>query len=67
MKLKVKQDTLFIVIGILLLLSIAGFVIYSINFLLKKTREALDQESLKAKEITRFNLEGLKKLGIMKE
>jgi len=67
MKLKVKQDTLFIVIGILLLLSVAGFVIYSINFLLKNTVEALDQESLKAKEITRFNLEGLKKLGIMKE
>ncbi|NCO15458.1 hypothetical protein COW77_01465 [Candidatus Wolfebacteria bacterium CG18_big_fil_WC_8_21_14_2_50_39_7] len=66
MKLKVKQDTLFIVIGILLLLSVAGFVIYSINFLLKNTGEALDQESLKAKEITRFNLEGLKKLGIIK-
>jgi len=66
MKLKVKQDTLFIVIGILLLLSVAGFIIYSINFLLKNTGEALDQESLKAKEITRFNLEGLKKLGIIK-
>ncbi len=66
MKLKLKQETLFIIIGILLLLSITGFVIYSINFLLKNTREALDQESLKAKEITRFNLEGLKKLGIMK-
>ncbi|PIY59026.1 hypothetical protein COY97_01065 [Candidatus Wolfebacteria bacterium CG_4_10_14_0_8_um_filter_39_64] len=66
MKLKVKQDTLFIVIGILLLLSVAGFVIYSINFLLKNTGEALDQESLKAKEITRFNLEELKKLGIIK-
>jgi flagellar basal body-associated protein FliL len=66
MKLKLKQETLFIVIGILLLLSIAGFVIYSINFLLKNTGEALDQESLKAKEITRFNLEGLKELGIMK-
>jgi membrane-anchored glycerophosphoryl diester phosphodiesterase (GDPDase) len=66
MKLKIKQDTLFIVIGILLLLSIAGLVFYSINFLLKNTRDALDQESLKAKEITRFNLEGLKKLGIMK-
>jgi len=67
MRLKVKQETLFIVIGILLLLSITGLIIYSINFLLKNTREALDQESLKAKEITRFNLEGLKKLGIIKE
>ena len=66
MKLKLKQETLFIIIGILLLLSVAGLVIYSINFLLKNTGEALDQESLKAKEITRFNLEGLKKLGIMK-
>jgi len=67
MKLKFKQETLFIIIGALLLLSIAGFVIYSINFLLKNTSEALDQESLKVKEITGFNVEGLKKLGIMKE
>jgi len=66
MKLKVKREISFIIIGIMLLLSITGLVIYSVNFLLKNTRGGLDQESLKAKEITRFNLEGLKKLGIVK-
>lgn len=61
------RELIFIITGVLLLLIIVGFIIYSINFLVKNTRSALDQESLKAKETTRFNLEGLKKLGIIKE
>lgn len=60
------RELVFIITGVLLLLIIVGFIIYSINFLVKNTRSALDQESLKAKETTRFNLEGLKKLGIIK-
>lgn len=67
MKLKVKREILFIAIGILLLLSAIGFIIYSINFLVKNTGAALNQDSLKTKEITKFNFEGLKKLGIIKE
>ncbi len=63
MKLKVKRETLIIIIGIFLLLVIAGFIVYSINFLLKNVREGLSQSSLESREITRFNLEGLKKIG----
>lgn len=66
MKLKGKQEILFIITGILLLLAIVGFIIYSINFLVKNTSSALDQESVRAKEVIRFNLEGLKNLGIIK-
>lgn len=66
MKLKVKREILFITIGILLLLSVIGFIVYSINFLVKNTGAALNQDSLKTKEITKFNFEGLKKLGIIK-
>ena len=60
------RELIFIITGVLLLLIIVGFIIYSINFLVKNTEKTLDQESVKAKEITRFNLEGLKKLGIIK-
>jgi len=61
------RELIFIITGILLLLIIVGLIIYSINFLVKNTRKALDQESIRTKEIIRFNLEGLKKLGIIKE
>ena len=63
---RAKQETLFIIIGILLLLSIAGIIFYSINFLLKNTAAALNQAPPNAKAIARFNLEGLKELGIVK-
>ncbi len=61
---KKHQELIFIIIGILLLLMTAGFIVYSMNFLIKSAGEAVNQESVKAKEIDKFNLEGLKKLGI---
>jgi hypothetical protein len=60
------RELIFIITGILLLLVIVGFIIYSINFLVKNTTDVLDQESVRTKEVIRFNLEGLKKLGIIK-
>ncbi len=60
------RELIFIITGILLLLIIVGFIIYSINFLVKNTSDVLDQESVKPKEVIRFNLEGLKNLGIIK-
>jgi hypothetical protein len=66
MKLKIKREILFITIGIVLLFSVIGFIVYSIKFLVKNTGAALNQDSLKTKEITKFNFEGLKKLGIIK-
>ncbi len=64
MKLKNKREILFIASGVLLLLTTIGFIIYSVNFLIKNTRSALSQESISVREITKFNFEGLEKLGI---
>jgi flagellar biogenesis protein FliO len=61
------QELIFILTGLLLLLIIVGFIIYGINFLVQNIEQALNQESTQNKEIVRFNLEGLKKLGIIKE
>jgi len=66
MKLKNKREILFIVIGALLLLVTVGFIIYSINFLIRNTKNALNPELANIKEIAKFNFEGLKKLGIIK-
>jgi len=61
------QELIFILTGLLLLLIVVGFIIYEINFLIQNIEKALNQESVQNKEIVRFNLEGLKKLGIIKE
>ena len=61
------KDLIFIIIGALLLLTTISIVVYSINFLVKNTGAALDQDSTKPREIVRFNLEGLNKLGIIKQ
>jgi len=65
MKLKNKREILFIVVEVLLLLITIGLIIYSLNFLIKNTRDALNPELTNFKEITKFNFEGLKKLGIV--
>lgn len=64
---RIKQETLFIFVGVLLLLGVVGIIFYSINFLLENTNEALNQTPQSAKQIIRFNFDGLKKLGIIKE
>ncbi|MDP3015192.1 MAG: hypothetical protein Q8N28_02150 [bacterium] len=60
------KDLIFIIIGALLLLITISIVVYSINFLVKNAGAALDHNSTKSREIVRFNLEGLSKLGIIK-
>lgn len=62
-----KKEILFIIIGASLLLITVSLVVYSINFLMENAGAALNQDSADAKEIIRFNLEGLKSLGIVKE
>jgi len=57
---------MFIVASVLLSLMIIGFIIYSMNFLTTNTRQALSRDSINPDGIIRFNLEGLKELGIMK-
>jgi len=61
------RELVFIIVGVLLLLTVIGFVIPSINFLLKTIDEALNQESVEAKRVAGFNLDGLKKLDIIKD
>lgn len=61
-----RKELAFVLIGVLLLITIIGFVVYSINFLVKNVGVAIDQNSTKSREIIRFNLEGLNKLGIIK-
>jgi hypothetical protein len=60
------KDLIFVIIGALLLIITISFVVYSINFLVKNAGAALNQDSIKSREITRFNLDGLDKLGIIK-
>lgn len=59
-----NKELVFILIGALLLIITISFVIYSINFLVKNAGTAFGGDSTNTKEITRFNLEGLKNLGI---
>lgn len=60
------KELVFILTGALLLLTTAGFVVYSINFLMKNAGSVFNNDSANAREIIRFNLEGLKNLGIIK-
>ncbi|MEK7555540.1 MAG: hypothetical protein AAB516_01835 [Patescibacteria group bacterium] len=62
--LKNKKELLFIISGILILSAIIVFFIYSINFLIRNLNAALGADSAKPTPIVRFNIEGLKKLGI---
>jgi len=66
MKLKNKQEVMFIAVSVLLSLMVVGFIIYSINFLATNTGRALNRNLVNPNVITKFNLEGLKELGIMK-
>ncbi|MBN2197604.1 hypothetical protein JW698_00155 [Candidatus Wolfebacteria bacterium] len=61
---KKYQELVFIITGILLLLTTIIFVVYSINFLIKITGEIASDETIKIKEITRFNFDALEKLEI---
>lgn len=62
---KKKQELLFVLISLLLIIFLAIFIFYSINFLFKKTSEVTNQDISQTQKNTRFNLEGLKKLGII--
>jgi len=66
MKLRNKQEIIFIATSILLSLMVVGFIVYSIDFLATNTGRALNQSSINPNGIAKFNLEGLKQLGIMK-
>ncbi|TRZ64589.1 MAG: hypothetical protein D4Q79_01260 [Spirochaetia bacterium] len=64
---KNKQELIFIATSILLILFLAVFIFYSINFLFEKTTETLSQDISQTQKNAKFNLEGLKKLGIIQE
>ncbi len=62
---KKKQELLFILVSLLLIIFLAVFIFYSINFLFDKTSETIGQDISQTQKNARFNLEGLKKLGII--
>ncbi|OGM90208.1 hypothetical protein A3J77_00920 [Candidatus Wolfebacteria bacterium RBG_13_41_7] len=62
---KNKQELIFTATSIFLILFLAGFIFYSINFLFDKTTEALSQNISQTQKDAKFNLDGFKKLGII--
>lgn len=64
---KIKLETIFAAIGILSLIIIASVSFYAINFLVRQVEVSLEQAGTDTQKITRFNLDGLKALGIIKE
>lgn len=65
---KIKsRELLFITLGMLLLIATLGFVFYGISFLLGNIRLATNPNSANIQAITRFNLDGLKTLGIIQQ
>ncbi|MEE8131835.1 MAG: hypothetical protein V3T98_02210 [Candidatus Paceibacterota bacterium] len=63
--LKNKKELIFIVSGVLMLLIVVAFFAYSINFLVRNLNAALGADSITKTPITKFNIDGLKNLGIM--
>ncbi|MFH1346841.1 MAG: hypothetical protein ABIH10_01165 [Spirochaetota bacterium] len=63
--LKNKQELIFIATSIFLILFLVVFVFYSINFLFEKTTKAFNQDISQTQNDAKFNLDGLKKLGII--
>ncbi len=61
-----KKEIIFIAIGVSLLVAVFGFFAFSINFLIKNINTALNPNLSENQKIIRFDLEGLKKLGIIK-
>lgn len=62
---KKKQELFFVSVSLLLVIFLAIFIFYSINFLFDKTGKATNQDISQTQKSARFNLEGLKKLGII--
>ena len=64
--LKNKREFIFGAVGIFLLLAIVVFIIYLIKFLASNLESAFGSDFIETKQEIGFNLEGLKKLGIIK-
>lgn len=64
---KNKQELIFIGVSILLVLFLAFFIFYSIDFLFEKTTTALNQDISQTQKDAKFNIDGLKKLGIIQQ
>lgn len=63
---KIKREFIFIAAGILLLVCVIGFIFYSVSFLVDNTTQALNSNAANAQSNSKFNIEGLKKLGVIK-
>ncbi|MFA5098829.1 MAG: hypothetical protein WC461_01250 [Candidatus Paceibacterota bacterium] len=62
---KNKQELIFIATSILLILFLGFFIFNSVNFLFDNTTKALSQDISQTQKDAKFNIDGLKKLGII--
>jgi len=62
-----KREFIFWGTGIVLLIIVVVFLIYSIGFLVNNSSGILGKDFTKDTSITRFNLDGLEKLGLTQE
>jgi len=60
-----RRELIFIIIGLFLSVMTVGVIIYSINFLAGNVTDVLNQKPSAGQSVTKLNLDGLKKLGIM--
>ncbi len=64
---KIKRETTFTVIGSSLAIIIVTVVVYTINFLATEVKISIEETGAGRQDVTKFNLEGLKALGLIKE
>lgn len=64
---KIRRETIFAIIGVLFAIIIVTVVVYTVNFLATEIKISLEETGADTQRVTRFNLEGLKGLGLIKE
>lgn len=64
---KIRRETIFTIIGALFAIIIVTVAVYVINFLASEVKISLEETGVGKQGIIRFNLEGLKALGLIKD
>lgn len=63
---KITREKYFIIVDVLMAIILLAFIVYTINFIAKKLNLVLSSATNNP-QITRFNFDGLKQLGITQE
>ena len=64
---KIRRETIFTIIGSLFAIIIVTVVVSAINFLATEVKISLEEAGAGRQDVIKFNLEGLKTLGVIKE